>query len=139
MTIKSILARLIGQSPKGKAMNVSVPLTTLVVGAFTLITATEAATFASSNDAILTVDASGLVTGVAEGSGSVVVTSVADTTQTSTVNFTITASALAAAADSAPVTTKPTELEKLEELIEKLELETVKEVKAAIAFVKALA
>jgi hypothetical protein len=36
------------------------------------------------------------------------------------------------------VVVKPTELEKLEALIDKLELESVKEVKAAIAFIKAL-
>jgi hypothetical protein len=38
----------------------------------------------------------------------------------------------------AVVAVKPTELEKLEALIDKLELESVKEVKAAIAFIKAL-
>ncbi|WP_213881218.1 Ig-like domain-containing protein [Pseudomonas sp. dw_358] len=137
MTIKSILARLFGRYTKGKTMNVSVPLTTLIIGGTTLITASEAATFASSNDAILTVDSTGLVTGVADGSGSVVATSVADTTQTSTINFTVTASALSATADT-PVVAQKTELEKLEELIEKLELETLKEIKAGIAFLKAL-
>jgi len=43
-----------------------------------------------------------------------------------------------AKAAAAPAAAEPTELEKLEALIEKLELTTVKEVKAAIGFIRAL-
>ncbi|WP_248769077.1 hypothetical protein [Pseudomonas sp. MWU12-2345] len=43
-----------------------------------------------------------------------------------------------AQAAAAPAAVKLTELEKLEALIEKLELTTVKEVKAAISFIRAL-
>ncbi|KAF1004212.1 MAG: hypothetical protein GAK36_00106 [Pseudomonas sp.] len=44
----------------------------------------------------------------------------------------------AAPVSVAPTAIEPTELEKLEKLIEKLELTTVKEVKAAIGFIRAL-
>jgi hypothetical protein len=117
-----------------KPMTLTALLASLIVGGTTQLTASEASTFTSSDDTILTVDANGLVTAIAAGTATVTATSTADATQTATVDLTVTAIVPAVE----PVTADTTVLEKLEALIEKLELETVKEVKAGIAFLKAL-
>jgi len=130
-------------TPEVKTMNLSASLTALIVGATAQLTASEGATFASGNPAVLTVDANGLVTAVGAGSASIVATSTADAAQTASVTFTVTAAALAVAVaavePAAPTAAEPTELEKLEALIEKLEVTTVKEVKAIIGYIRALA
>ncbi|MBD1554786.1 hypothetical protein HAQ04_25630 [Pseudomonas sp. C2L11] len=118
-------------------MNLTASTTSLLIGATAQLTASVASTYTSSDTSILTVDTAGLVTAVAAGSATITATSTADANDKATVDFTVAALAVTPAQADTP--TEQTPLEKLEGLLEKLEIEVSKEVKAAIAYVKALA
>ena len=51
--------------------------------------ADQSVTFASSNETIATVDATGLVTGIGAGTATITVTSVSDSSKTATVEITV--------------------------------------------------
>ena len=128
-------------------MNVTASSLTLIAGTTAQLTSGEPANYTSSDTNILTVDSLGVVTAVAAGLATVSATSVTNPSDTAVlIDFTVTAAAPALPDDNdadtqkvAPVKSGPSDLEKLDSLIEKLELTTIKEFRAAIAFLKALA
>jgi hypothetical protein len=150
---------------KEKTMSLTASSSILIVGATAQITASFAATYVSDTPAVLTVDANGLVTAVSEGSATVTATYASDATKSETITFTVAAADVAPTAPTAPAadasalgltaaaaaSTQPvdtdqdpapetqTELEFLELLMEKMEATTVKEVKALIGYIRALA
>ncbi|MDI2595009.1 Ig-like domain-containing protein [Pseudomonas sp. 681] len=77
--------------PEDPLMNITTLASVLIVGATMQLVASEAAVFESSDTAVATVDATGLVTAVAPGSVAITATSPNDVNNTSLVNLSITA------------------------------------------------
>jgi hypothetical protein len=67
------------------------PVTAIAVGARVQLQASEPVSWASSNTAVATVDATGLVTAVAAGTASITATATADATKKASVTITVTA------------------------------------------------
>jgi hypothetical protein len=84
--------------PEDPQMNITTLASVLIVGATVQLVASEAAVFESSDNAVATVDATGLVTAVAPGAVAITATSPNDVNNTSLVNLSITAAPEAVAA-----------------------------------------
>ena len=69
------------------------PVTAIAIGSKVQLNANQAVTWTSSNAAVASVDATGLVTAVASGTASITATSSADATKKASVTITVTAAA----------------------------------------------